>query len=104
MAHVTVTFGSQTHANGAITPSWIRSAVEALERAGQPLCGSAARLGRRHRRDPAPRLVPAAGRRRREAPNAAESDVIDRWRRLRLDQPRIVAGEIEAFVRQCLQL
>lgn len=47
---------------------------------------------------------PSAGGGGGRPPNAAETDVIDRWRRLHLDQPRVAPGELEAFVKQVLRL
>jgi hypothetical protein len=40
MATVTVSFGSETKQNHAITAGWIHGAMEAQRRAGQPICAT----------------------------------------------------------------
>jgi hypothetical protein len=103
MANVTVTFGDETRANGAITPSWIAGAIDSLDRVGKPICGLVHVVGGDINLSlPLGACPPSGGRGR--YPNVAESEIIDRWRRLHLDQPRIVPGQLEAFVRQVLRL
>ena len=93
MANVTVTFGSDARANNAITPSWIRSAMDALERSGKRICGSVHVEGGGISVTLPVGACPSAGGGGGRPPNAAEKDVIDRWRRLHLDQPRVAPGE-----------
>lgn len=103
MANVTVTFGDDTKSNDAITAAWIKHAMDVLATAGRAVCGSVHIQGGGLDVGLPVGACPPGGSARRP-PNAAERDVIDRWRRHRLDQGRVSPGELEAFVRQMLRL
>ena len=77
--------------------------MDILERSGSPVCGTVVVRGGDINVTMPVGSCPAGGSGGRP-PNAAEADVIDRWRRLHLDQPRVLPGELEAFVRQVLRL
>lgn len=103
MATVTVTFGSDTKQDNAITAGWIHAAMEAQERAGQPICASV------QVQSSAIDLNLSVGSCPRESGGGrlltgAENEVIDLYRRRHLDERRFSPGELEAFVRQAMRL
>jgi hypothetical protein len=103
MATVTVTFGSETKQNHAITAGWIHGAMEAQRRAGQPICGTVRVEGSGIDLSlPVGSCPRGSGGGRPLA--SAESDVVDLYRRGHLDQARFSAGELEAFVKQVMCL
>ncbi len=103
MANVTVTFGTDTRSNNAITAGWIHAAMQAQERAGQPVCGTVrVEGGGIDVAVPVGSCPGASGGGR--APNAAEGEVIELFKRRHLDEARFSPGELESFVKQALRL
>lgn len=77
--------------------------MEGLERAGHPVCGSVVVRGSEVNLALEVGACGGGSGGGRQ-PNAAELDILERWRRLRLDEMRFAPGELEAFVRQVLRL
>jgi hypothetical protein len=103
MANITVTFGAETRSNHAITAGWIRAAMEAQDRDGQPICGKVHVEGGGINVYLAVGSCPAGSGGARP-PNAAERHVLELFRRRHLDQATFAPGELEAFVKQALRL
>jgi hypothetical protein len=102
MANVTVTFGAETRSNNAITAGWIHAAMEAQSRNGQPICGLVhVEGGGISVSMPVGSCPPGAGGR---PPNAAESEVLELFRRHHLNESKFSPGELESFVKQALHL
>lgn len=102
MATVTVSFGSDIREGGAITAGWIRAAMEAQERAGSPICATVkVQGGGIDLALPVGACPRGSGGR---PLTAAETDVVERYRRLHLDQVRFSPGELEAFVKQAIRI
>ena len=103
MATVTVTFGSETKQNHAITAGWIHGAMEAQRRAGQPVCGTVRVEGSGiDLRLPVGSCPGGSGGGR--PLTSAESDVVELYRRQHLDHGRFSPGELEAFVKHVIRL
>ena len=98
MATVTVSFGSDTKQDNAITAGWIHSAMEAQEHAGQPICATV-----RVQSGGIDLSLPVGSCPRGSGGShpltAAENDVIEPHRRRHLDQARFSPGELRG-VRQ----
>jgi hypothetical protein len=103
MANVTVTFGAETRSNQAITAGWIRAAMEAQDRAGQPICGNVHVEGGGINVYLAAGSCPTGSGGARP-PNAAEAEVLELFRGRHLDQSSFAPGELESFVKQVLRL
>jgi hypothetical protein len=103
VANVTVSFGSDTKSNDAITAGWIHSAMEDQERAGQPVCATVQIQGGDINITLAVGQCGTSGGGGRR-PTASEQEVFDLLHRLHLDQLTFSPGELEAFVKQALRL
>ena len=103
MASVTVTFGTAAAANDAVTGGWIQAQMRTQDEAGQPICAHVLVEGG----DISVSLPVGnctSGGRGGRALNAAETEVVDLYRRRHLDQPQFSPGELEAFIRQAMRL
>lgn len=103
MATVTVSFGSDTRQNHAITAGWIHNAMEGQERSGQPICAIVTVNDGGFDLSLPVGACPRGGPGGRP-PTAAESEVLELYRRHHLDQMRFAPGELEAFVKQVLRM
>jgi hypothetical protein len=104
MANVTVTIGSETRANNAITAGWIQGAMRAQEQAGQPICATVHVEGGGINVTLLVGSCTRGGGGGGRPPNAEESEVFALQHKLHLDQPTFSPGELEAFVKQALRL
>lgn len=102
MATVTVSFDSDAKQNHAITAGWIHGAMVAQERAGQPICATVKVAGGGIELSLPVGACPRGGGGSRPL-SAAESEVVELYRRHHLDQTRFSPGELEAFVKQVLR-
>jgi hypothetical protein len=103
MATVTVTFGSSSRQNNAITAGWIHSEMEAQERAGLPICATVRVEGSGIDLALPAGSCPRGGEGGRQL-TAAENDAVELYHRRHLDEGRFSPGELEAFVKQAMRL
>lgn len=103
MATVTVTFGSNSRQNNAITAGWIHSEMETQEGAGQPICATVRVEGSGIDLTLPVGSCPRGGGGGRQL-KAAEMDAVELYRRRHLDEARFSPGELEAFVKQAMRL